>query len=65
MIQKTGEGGGFEKLCVPEMENSRPPGFYLMRKLEKLASIMVGTRAVCDRLRSSNFSKRSWQMLSQ
>ena len=40
--------------------NSRPPGFYLMRKREKLASIMIGTKVVCDRLRSSNLS--SWLM---
>ena len=40
--------------------NSRPPGFYLMRKREKLASIMIGTKVVCDRLRFSNLS--SWLM---
>ena len=42
------------------LENSRPPGFYLMRKREKLAWIMVGTKVVCDRLRSCNLS--SWLM---
>ena len=42
------------------LENSRPPGFYLMWKREKLASIMVGTKVVCDHLRSCNLS--SWLM---
>ena len=57
MIQKDRVGRWIWK---KNLENPRPPGFYLMRKREKLASIMVGTKVVCDRLRSCNLS--SWLM---